>query len=133
MRAKRTLQIGRVCLMNFGPLAGKLFTVVNILDQNRVLGVGPEVPRDVYNVKQFNLTDLACEHPLDCRDKIALAAWKKANIDEAWNKTEWARKIARRKLRASLNDFDRFKVMLLRKERSYLLRHVNKPAKKTKA
>jgi len=45
-------------------------------------------------------------------------AFNEANVLAKWEKTAWARKQAIKTKRASLNDFDRFKVMLGKKERS---------------
>ena len=45
-----------------------------------------------------------------------------ANIDEKWEKTGWAKKFERSARRAQLTDFDRFKVMLLRKRRAQALK-----------
>jgi len=47
------------------------------------------------------------------------SALKKAidnfKLDEKWNKTAWAQKHQRTEKRRNLTDFDRFKVMTLRK------------------
>ena len=40
---------------------------------------------------------------------------------EAWNATAWAKKIAAKKRRASLGDFDRFKVMIAKKQKSKII------------
>jgi hypothetical protein len=36
MPFKRTVEVGRVVLCNYGPDAGKIFVIVDILDSNRV-------------------------------------------------------------------------------------------------
>ena len=46
------------------------------------------------------------------------ALWKSEDVQGKWDATNWAKKIQKRKLRASMTDFDRFQVMLARKERS---------------
>ena len=40
---------------------------------------------------------------------------------EAWNATPWAKKLAVKAKRASLSDFDRFKVMVAKKQRSQIV------------
>jgi len=40
---------------------------------------------------------------------------------EAWQKTSWAKKLESRKRRASLTDFDRFKLMVAKKQRSKII------------
>ena len=53
------------------------------------------------------------------RTRRQLAAlWKSEDVQGKWDATNWAKKIQKRKLRASMTDFDRFQVMLARKERS---------------
>ncbi|KAK9702857.1 hypothetical protein K7432_011030, partial [Basidiobolus ranarum] len=44
-------------------------------------------------------------------------AIEKQEIVATWNKTTWAQKLDARQKRAALTDFDRFKLMKLRKQR----------------
>jgi large subunit ribosomal protein L14e len=46
---------------------------------------------------------------------VKAALTKQATLDQ-WNKSAWAQKLARRATRANLSDFDRFKVMVARKQ-----------------
>ena len=55
--------------------------------------------------------------PPRARRQLA-ALWKSEDVQGKWDATNWAKKIQKRKLRASMTDFDRFQVMLARKERS---------------
>ena len=55
--------------------------------------------------------------PPHARRQLA-ALWKSEDVQGKWDATNWAKKIQKRKLRASMTDFDRFQVMLARKERS---------------
>lgn len=73
---------------------------------------------------------------------VRCQAFAKEKVLEQWGKTSWAKKAARFAVRRNLSDFDRFKVMVLRKQRSALVgkefgklrRVVNKAgAKKTVA
>ena len=57
-----------------------------------------------------------------CNRKAAEAQ----KLNEKWAATSIAKKIALRAKRASLNDFDRFKVMINRKNRSFKLRQLAK-------
>lgn len=43
--------------------------------------------------------------------------WASAGIDAAWEKSAWAKKIAQQEKRAQLNDFERFQVSLLKKQK----------------
>ena len=65
---KRFVEIGRVVLISYGPDAGKLATIVDVIDANRVLLDGPEkltgVHRHEINIKRITLTDykVAAKH-----------------------------------------------------------------------
>jgi large subunit ribosomal protein L14e len=54
-----------VCLVNFGPDAGKLCVIVDIVDQNKCLVEGPRsvtgVARSIVPFKRLALTDLVCK------------------------------------------------------------------------
>lgn len=60
---------------------------------------------------------LTLSPPPRTRRQLA-ALWKSEDVQGKWDATNWAKKIQKRKLRASMTDFDRFQVMLARKERS---------------
>jgi len=74
------------------------------------------VARQSIPLKRLSLTDLTIKIPRSPRLKTLVKAYNDAGIQEKWEKTAWAKKIALRKKRASLNDFDRFKVMVAKKE-----------------
>jgi large subunit ribosomal protein L14e len=38
-------------------------------------------------------------------------AWEKSGVDQKWAESNWAKRLAARKLRAQNTDFDRFKLM----------------------
>ena len=42
-------------------------------------------------------------------------------MQDKWNSTAWAKKLAVRKTRANLTDFDRFKVMIAKKQKSKII------------
>jgi len=123
---KRFVEIGRVAVINYGPDAGKLCIIIDIFDQNRAFVDGPSsingVARQSIPLKRLSLTDLTIKIPRSPRLKTLVKAYNDAGIQEKWEKTAWAKKIALRKKRASLNDFDRFKVMVAKKEKSRLVR-----------
>ena len=180
MGFKRFVEIGRVAVISYGPDSGKLCTIVDVIDHNRVLVDGPAaitgVHRHELGINRIMLTDLkvaakhnashkcAPAHQLTPRGGTAwarpeaasaapeqppggattaaappsararpqrltfspppraprqlAALWKSEDVQGKWDATNWAKKIQKRKLRASMTDFDRFQVMLARKERS---------------
>ena len=73
MPYKRFVEVGRVALISYGPDVGKLCTIVNVLDHNRVLVDGPEpitgVHRHELNIKRIMLTDLTVPVSLNATQK----------------------------------------------------------------
>merc|ERR1712072_650267 len=104
------LQIGSIVRVNYGEDLNKLATVVDIIDSGRLLVEGPET-----------LTGLGVGITRNARQKQLNKAWKDAGIQEKWDKSAYSKTLKRRATRASLNDFDRFKVMLARKSKSQKL------------
>ena len=51
----------------------------------------------------------------DYSQKTIAAAWTKAGTLAKWTESAWAKKMASQKVRANLTDFDRFKLMIARK------------------
>lgn len=116
------VEVGRVVLINYGPSAGKLAVVVEILNTSRILVDGPTtgVKRQEISLKRISLT----EFKLEVTKGVKKAALKKAitdfGLDKKWGESSWARKLQKRAKRASLTDFDRFKVMQLKQKRRVL-------------
>jgi large subunit ribosomal protein L14e len=125
MPFKRYMEVGRVVLINHGPEAGKLATVIDVVDQNKCLIDGPSditgVSRQVIPFTRISLTDLTVKVQRSARQKTLLKAWAEGDTLATWTKSSWAKKLASRKTRAGLNDFDRFKVMVARKQKSKII------------
>lgn len=68
--------------------------------------------------------------PRGARTGAVKAAWEKAGIDEKWRESNWAKKRAQQVRRKALTDFERFKVMRLKKQRRF---EENKALAKVKA
>ncbi|KAI8365127.1 60S ribosomal protein L14 [Blakeslea trispora] len=130
---KRQVEVGRVVLINHGADAGKLAVIVDIIDHNRALIDGPTtgVVRQAFAYKRLVLTPLVLKDLPRNIGKAALAkALEKNETVAAWNKTAWAQKIEQRKVRANLNDFDRFKLAKLKNQRRFAVGSAVKAAKK---
>lgn len=123
MGFKRFVEVGRVVLINYGPEEGKLAVIIDIVDQNKCLIDGPSsgVARQVIPFKRIALTDFVIKIQLNAREKTLKKAWSEADIDNKWEATSWAKKLSAKKKRAALNDFDRFKVMVARKQKSAII------------
>ena len=122
---KRYVEVGRVVLINYGPETGKLATIIDIVDQNKCLIDGPEeitgVPRQVISYSRLALTDLTVKIQANARQKTLKKAWEEADTLNKWESSSWAKKLSAKKKRASLSDFDRFKVMVARKQKSEII------------
>jgi large subunit ribosomal protein L14e len=126
--------IGRVALINYGPDAGKLATIIDVVDENKCLVEGPYsvtgVNRHVIPFKRLALTDLSVKIPRQAREATLKKALAKADILKKWSATTWSKKMEAKKIRAGLNDFDRFKAMVARKKKSSLIKKATAALKK---
>ncbi|EPE26681.1 60S ribosomal protein L14 [Glarea lozoyensis ATCC 20868] len=125
----RLVEVGRVCLIHGGPSDGKLATIVEIIDHKRALVDGPAtdtkiaVPRQSIALAQLILTPLVLEKlPRAARTGVVAAAWKKADIEAKWQESAWAKKRTQKERRRALTDFERFKVMRLKKQARFEVR-----------
>jgi large subunit ribosomal protein L14e len=122
---KRHVEVGRIVLINYGPEKGSLATIIDILDQNKCLIDGPSeltgVSRQVISYSRIALTDLTIKIQRNARQKTLEAAWKEADTQAKWDASSWAKKLQSKKTRLSLSDFDRFKVMIAKKQKSEII------------
>ena len=134
------MEPGRVCYVNYGEDYGKLVVIVDMVDTGRVLidSHDKSMPRCIYPLSRLSLTKIkVAKVHRGCRTSTLVKKHKKGeDIVAAFKKTPVSVKMEKYKLRKSLSDFDRFKVMVLRKQRSYQRGHLNakikKPAPKKK-
>lgn len=121
----RFVEVGRVVYINYGPETGKLATIIDIVDSNKCLIEGPAditgVQRQVISFSRISLTDLTVKIQRSARAKTLKKAWAAADTLNKWESSSWAKKLASKKKRASLGDFDRFKVMVARKQKSKVI------------
>ncbi|PSK34315.1 60S ribosomal protein L14-B [Elsinoe australis] len=132
----RLVEVGRVVLFTRGPNAGKLAAIVEIIDHKRVLVDGPAkdakavVPRHAISLSDLSLTPIVIAKLPRAAGHAALkAAWEKANVDDSWNNSTWAKNRASALKRRQLTDFERFKVMRLRKQARFEVRKTLAAAK----
>jgi len=124
-RRDLTVEIGRIVLINYGPDAGKIGTIIDIVDQNKALIDGPAeitgVSRQVLNFRSMALTPLVVPIPRAVRPSTLAKALAKAKTLESWNASNWARKLAKQHIRSNLSDFDRFRSMVSHKAKAQLV------------
>uniref|UniRef100_A0A7S0KZ50 Large ribosomal subunit protein eL14 domain-containing protein n=1 Tax=Coccolithus braarudii TaxID=221442 RepID=A0A7S0KZ50_9EUKA len=119
------IEIGRVCLVNYGDDVGSLCTILDVIDQNTALVDGPAeitgVARQVINFKRLSVTGIRVKIGRGARAKALKKAWKVAKVEEQFEKTAMSRKLKSQAKRRNLSDFDRFRVMLARKKKAALI------------
>lgn len=108
-----------MCVVNYGDDAGKLCVIIEVVDRKRVFVDGPEsltgLSRQIYPLKRLTLTEYVL--PLSERSAPAAeveAAFEKEDIAKKFAESAMGRKLANRKRKAELNDFERFQVRTLK-------------------
>merc|ERR1712029_466735 len=98
----RLVERGRVVLFKKGQYAGKLAAIAQIIDHRRVLveGFSSDASKVLLGVGHTALQKL----------------WNNEKVEEKWANSKTAKTSAQLMRRRQLNDFERFKVMVLRKQ-----------------
>mmetsp|Transcript_19588 Transcript_19588/g.33620 ORF Transcript_19588/g.33620 Transcript_19588/m.33620 type:complete len:140 (+) Transcript_19588:74-493(+) len=133
----RFVEIGRVALVNYGADTGKLCTILDVIDQNRVLIDGPfpvtGVKRQQIPIRWLALTDFKVHIGRATRNKALVKAFNGSAITTKFAQSAFGKKLAAKTKRAAMTDFDRFKVMLAKKKRSVLINQELAKLKKAQA
>ena len=94
----------------------------------------PHVPRQAFPLAHLSLTNFVVSAlPRASRTGTVAKFWEKAAVDAKWAESAPAKKIALKEKRWALNDFDRFKVMVLKKQRRFEVKKAVAKARKTAA
>ena len=129
----RFVEVGRLVLLKAGPDAGKVAVIAEIIDHNRAIIDGPttSVARQPFPYKHLTLTPIKLNKlPRGAGTGVIQKQLEKDALIAKWDKSAWATKRAAIQKRRDLNDFGRFKLMLLKKQRRD---GVRKALKKSKA
>merc|ERR1712032_816566 len=113
-------------LITYGPCSGKMCTIVDIVDQKRVVVAGPEsltgVRRHMMPIKRLSLTDLKATIPRGALEKTLKLALDKDEVMKKWSASSWGKKLAAKEARSNMTDFDRFKLMVAKKNRAKVVK-----------
>ncbi|EPR57149.1 ribosomal protein RPL14 [Toxoplasma gondii ME49] len=152
----RYYQPGRLCVVQYGPDAGKLCFVVDIINQTRVLvdgagvtGIGAagnrrsnpsertlcvfnalSVKRQSMPVRRIALTDQYLKIPRSVRSATLKKALEKDDVIAKFNQSSWGKRRLAKEQRANMSDFDRFKLMVILKQRRKVMQQKLKSLKK---
>ena len=124
---KRFVEAGRVAYINFGEDHGKICVIADVINNNRVLVDGPTlgVARQVISLRRIALTDFVVKVPKGAKTRtiqylieilIYRAAISEFGLIKKWGETKWGNKVATHAKRSKLNDFERFQVMVLKRQ-----------------
>ena len=121
---KRFVEVGRVIIINYGPLTGKLAVIVDILTTTKVIvqGLKGGVRRQELSLRRVTLTDDKIDIKRGANREEVFKAIDAYKLEDKFKKSTFAKKVELRQKRGNLTDFDRFKVMRLRQKRA-VLRH----------
>ena len=70
------------------------------------------------------MTDLKVKVPRSARSGVVKKIFTAEQVSEKWEKTAWAKKLAAKKKRATLTDFDRFKLKLAKQRVCVILSYI---------
>ena len=122
MGYNKFVQIGRVARINYGPLEGKLATIVDIVSDKRVLVDGTDIQRQVIPVARLQLTRQVVKVGRGARTGALRKIIAKEQVAQKFSQSTLGKHYASQTRRENLNDFERFKVIVLRRRLSKLLR-----------
>ena len=88
----------------------------------KILIDGPTtgVRRHSINLKRVSLTNFSIKIPHSCGTATVVKALNASDVISKWKESAWSKKLELRKTRENLTDFDRFKLMILRKRVCFL-------------
>ena len=118
--------------INYGSLEGKLATIVDIVNDKRVLIDGEGIARQVIPIRRLQLTRQVMKVGRGVRTGKLRKAIAKENVQANFNKSKIGQAYIKQARRAELNDFERFKVLVLRRNLGKILRAKAKKADKKK-
>lgn len=115
---RKFVEVGRAVFINYGPLAGRVAVIVDIINTSRVLIDGPTsgVRRQEISLRRVSLTDFVLEITRSTNSATLKKAVEDFGLNKKWEATPFGKKLQRASVRSKLTDFDRFKVMVLRKK-----------------
>ena len=65
----------------------QLCAILDVIDQNKALVDGPEIPRQTINFRRISLTDIKMDIKRSIKTGKLDAAWKEQDVDGQWAKT----------------------------------------------
>merc|ERR1711970_148850 len=120
---KKFVEVGRVAFLTLGPHSQKLAVIVDVIDGRRALIDGPcsGVPRQEYKFANMHLTNFTVKINHSDHSAHVRKAWEAADISTKWDNSKWAQNLRKRAQRASITDYDRFKLGKAKQARNKII------------
>ncbi|SCM04170.1 60S ribosomal protein L14, putative [Plasmodium chabaudi chabaudi] len=115
----RYVEPGRLCLIEYGPYAGKLCFVVDIITITRVIvdGAGiTGVPKTIMPIKRLKLLKQRVKINANAKTGMLKKEVEKSKVLEEFNKSNLGKKIMIKKKRDKATDYERFQIYYASKE-----------------
>merc|ERR1719440_2423359 len=100
---ERFVEPGRLCRIAYGSDTNKMCTIIDIVDEKRVVVDGPNsvtgVMRQPIPLKWLNLTDMKVELKRGAKEKALKKAMKDEGVMDKWKASAWARRSPSRRRR----------------------------------
>uniref|UniRef100_C9W1C9 Large ribosomal subunit protein eL14 n=1 Tax=Rhipicephalus sanguineus TaxID=34632 RepID=C9W1C9_RHISA len=122
---KKFVEPGRLCLITYGPDAGKLCFIVDVVTNSRVLVGGAKhtsVERQQIPLTWIKLTDTKITLNRGAKTGALSRAIKEQDALNAFKQTAMGKKLEFAERRKNLNDFERFKLLVAHKERRKIMK-----------
>ena len=116
------MEVGRVARINYGPLEGKLATIVDIINDKRVLVDGEGIQRQVIPIRRLQLTSQVVKIGRGARTGKLRAIISKEGVAKKFASSNLGKAFAQQQRRQNLTDFERYKVLVLRRKLAKLTR-----------
>lgn len=135
MNQEIMMEIGRVVYINYGSLVGKIAVVVELVNKNRVIVSAPGmgVPRTLISNRRLELTKFRVPNvAFGIKEGELKKQIDAFGLQKRFNETARGQKILKQQRRANLTDFERFKVLVLKRKLAKVSRTQINKLKKSK-
>ena len=122
MPFERLVEVGRVCMVNFGKAYGRLVVVVDIVDQAYALVEAPGHQREKMLYKRLSITPYVVDIPRGCTKAELKKAVDSSGAFKKFAESKWGKKLSARKAREALGDFDRYKARIAKQAKAAKVR-----------
>eukprot|EP00826_Nyctotherus_ovalis_P009085 TRINITY_DN1237_c0_g1_i14.p1 TRINITY_DN1237_c0_g1~~TRINITY_DN1237_c0_g1_i14.p1 ORF type:complete len:153 (-),score=55.13 TRINITY_DN1237_c0_g1_i14:104-562(-) len=131
MGFKKFVEAGRVAYINYGEDYGKICVVVEVINGSKVLVDGPTlgVKRQPISLRRLIMTEFHVPVSKGVKTHHLEEEIKKYKLADKWSETKLAKKLATHEKRSKLNDFERFQVMVYKRQRAYMVNKAMAQAK----